>query len=150
MSILNDRLNGYNQALTDNNLNFQEDWLVIDERLQNRKVEGGYSVFKELLDKDIHPEAVLGVADTVIYGAMKAAYDFGFKIPEDISFMGNNDIYLSEYLMPALTTIKWPKKEMGRIAIKLLIDLINGKRIKEKKIILKTEIIERATVKYRD
>jgi len=150
MGTLEDRLNGYKQALTDNGLNFQKDWLVIDKKLQNQKVEGGYSVFKELLEKNIHPEAVLGVADTVIYGAMKAAYDLGLKIPEDISFMGNNDIYLSEYQMPALTTIKWPKKEMGRMAIKLLIDLINGKRIEEKKIILKTEIIERATVKYRD
>ena len=149
MRTLEDRLSGYKKALADNKIKLEKDWLIIDERLQNNKVEGGYEVFYKLLKKNKLPDAVFGVADTVIYGAMKAAYDSGYKIPEDISFIGNNDIYLSKYLMPELATIKWQKKEMGRKAIELLFDLINKKSIKNKKYIFKTEIIGRKTVKFK-
>jgi len=77
---------------------------------------------------------------------MKAAIEKGYKIPEDISFLGYENIFLSAFTNPPLTTIKHPKKEMGRVAMKLLLDLMSNKRIKEKRIFLETSLIERSTV----
>ena len=150
MATLEDRLRGYKQALNDNNIKLQDDWVKVDQRLQNSKVQGGYEVFEELLKNGDKPDAVFGVADTVIYGAMKAAYDNGLRIPEDISFMGNNDIYISKYIMPELATIRWKKRKMGEKAFEILFDLINKKKIRKKKYIFETEIIERKTIKIRN
>jgi DNA-binding LacI/PurR family transcriptional regulator len=93
------------------------------------------------------PAAVFASSDYFTFGAIKAVFDNGFKVPDDISFMGFDNIHLSAYIYPSLTTIKQPKKHMGRVAMQLMLDLINGKRLKSKKIILETTLIERDTVK---
>ena len=78
---------------------------------------------------------------------MNAAVEKGFKIPDDISFMGNGNSTFAQFSNPPLTTIKQNKKKMGTTAMEMLVDLIENKEVSSKKIILDTEIIERATVK---
>jgi len=76
---------------------------------------------------------------------MKALKEFGYRIPEDISVMGFNNEIICAFSDPTLTTVKQPKKLMGETAANLLLDIIEGKKIENKNIILQTEIIERSS-----
>jgi len=149
MKILNERLDGYKEALKRNNLKVRESNILIDSRLRTRKVEAGYEIMKEIINKGKIPTAVLSSADSIIYGAIKATQDLNLKVPDDISFIGGSDFYLNRFLNPALTTVPKPAKELGKVAMQLLINLISGKKVRKKKIILDTNLVERDSVKDR-
>ena len=84
--------------------------------------EEGYQGMKNILSKDNIPTAVFCANDITAIGAMKAIREFEYKIPEDISVIGIDDIEISEYLKPSLTTIHVPKMDLGKVAVKILID----------------------------
>jgi len=102
-----------------------------------------------ILKKGIRPGAVMASADPIIWGAIKAALDHGLNIPDDISFVGYNNDYLSCFIYPSLTSVNQPKMAMGRIAMQLLIDIMEGRKPKNRQILLKTRLIERDTVRIR-
>jgi LacI family transcriptional regulator len=60
-------------------------------------------------------------------GALRAARERGLTVPRDISVVGLDDLYLSSYTDPPLTTVQQPKQEMGRLAAQMLLELISGK-----------------------
>ena len=80
---------------------------------------------------------------------MKALLEKGVGIPEDISVMGFDDAPLSRYMTPGLTTIRQPRFEIGYSAGNLIVNRISGveKSKVKRKILLKTELIERDSVK---
>jgi LacI family transcriptional regulator len=149
MGTLRDRFEGYKKALIDNDIKFDKNKVFIDKSLQTTRAEGGYEIMSNILKSGHKPQAVISTSDSIVIGAMKATIDLGYKIPEDISFMGNNNSYLSKFMNPSLTTIRQPKKDLGRIAMKLLIDLINGNEPEKKRVFLETSIIERESVGIR-
>jgi DNA-binding LacI/PurR family transcriptional regulator len=100
----------------------------------------------KILEKN-KPGAVFAPSDSIVFGAMNAAIERGFRIPDDISFMGNGNSTFAQFSNPPLTTIKQNKKEMGTTAMDMLIDLIENKPVPSRKIILDTEIIERSSVR---
>jgi len=142
-----DRLKAYKDCLKDNKIKFDDTKVFIDKRLEIKKTEVGYEIMSEILESIKMPAAVLGTSDLMIIGAMKAVTKKGLSIPEDISFLGYDNIYLCDYVNPPLTTIKQPKKNMGKLAFELMAKLLSGKRIKKKRIILDTDLIIRDTVK---
>lgn len=142
-----DRLNAYQDCLLANNIKLDKNKIIIDKELEINKTQRGYEIMKERLEKIKMPAAVFATSDLIIIGAMKAVIEKGYKIPDDVSFLGYENIFLSEFTNPPLTTIKHPKKNIGRTAAKLLLQLISGKRIKEKRVFLDTVLIKRFTVK---
>jgi len=147
MGTLKDRLNGYREALIDSGIGVNEAKVMINKEFQTKKTQMGYMIMSRLLSKIKIPAAVFATSDLIAFGAMRASLEFGFKVPDEISFLGYDNIFLSEFMNPPLTTIKQPKKNMGRVAMQLLIDLIMDKKVKQKRILLNTKLIERATVK---
>ena len=147
LGIIEDRLNAYKDCLKDNSIKLDESKIFIDERLEINKTKIGYEIMSKIVKNIKIPAVVFGTSDLMIIGAMKAAIENNFAIPGDISFLGYDNIFLCEYTNPPLSTIKQPKRYMGRIALKLLIDLISGKRIKEKRIFLEATLIKRSTVR---
>jgi len=69
------------------------------------------------------------------------------KVPDDVSVIGFDNIMFDDYISPPLTTVKQPKKMMGIIGVNLLLDIIEGKDIENKRIVLPTEIIKRHSFK---
>ena len=68
--------------------------------------------------KEKLPTAFFADNDMIALGAMKALQEMGYKIPEDVSVVGFDDLPFSEISNPALTTLRVPKQEMGRLAAK--------------------------------
>jgi len=109
--------------------------------------ESGYSLTKKL--RKI-PDAIIGGNDLVAFGAIEALEEMGYRVPEDVSVAGFDDMFFSKYYKPALTTVRQPIYDMGKMAGKVLFSLMNGKRLKKETIILETEIVIRESTKPRE
>lgn len=132
----------YKREVLEINANIPREWVQTtaeDER-------SAYECMKRIVGEGHIPTAVFCAGDIYAVGAMKSAADQGYKIPGDISFMGIDDILISPYTAPPLTTINIDKKEMGNTSIDLLFKMIRGEKTKSVKI--KTyRLIERGSVK---
>lgn len=86
--------------------------------------ESGYQMMSELLAKGDLPTAVFAASDPIAIGARKALADNGLHVPEDISLVGFDDISLSSYANPPLTTVHAPAYEMGQYGAILVYHLL--------------------------
>ena len=83
-------------------------------------VEGGKAAMERIFASGARPTAVVGSNDLTAIGAMGAIFDRGLRIPEDISVIGFDDIQLSAYTMPPLTTVALPRVEIANAAFRAL------------------------------
>jgi len=88
---------------------------------------GGVNGMRRLLELEPHPTAVLASNDLIAIGALHVAAEMGYRIPEDISIMGIDDIYAASVTIPPLTTVRKQKYELGCQAARLLLDRIQSK-----------------------
>jgi LacI family transcriptional regulator len=132
-----DRRAGYVKALKDRGLDF-DDELIVEADFTEL---GGYYAMQRLLPK--HPDAVFAVSDIMAYGAMRAAKQANLRIPQDIAFIGFDDIPLPNTPEPSLTTVRQPVVRFGAEAVELLIDLIENGTQPPRRIIMDTELIVR-------
>lgn len=140
------RYTGYCNGLKKNKIQYNPKFVIIDESIRLREIEGTYTVVKKFLEKGYVPTAFITIADFLAYGLIKALKEEGYKIPSDISVVGFDNIVFSNFVDPPLTTVKQPKKLMGSKAMSLLLDIVEGKKIKNKNIVLPTQIVERESV----
>jgi LacI family transcriptional regulator len=137
------RYEGYCRALENNNLKYNPDFVIIDEQPRLDELKGTYNIVRTKINAKRMPTAIVTLADFLALGVMKALKEFGLAVPDDVSVMGFNNEIICEFSDPTLTTVKQPKKLMGKTAANLLIDIIEGKKIESNRIILTTEVIER-------
>lgn len=119
------RYDGYQDTLNKHQIPLNKDYIVNVELSTANGFIGMNHMIKRL-GKEKLPTAIFCANDLVAIGAMKAIHKEGLRIPEDISVIGLDDIELSEYVTPGLTTIKVPKEELGKFAVKMLIDKIEN------------------------
>jgi LacI family transcriptional regulator len=103
----------------------------------------GYRAAQHLLALPDRPTALLGFNDKAASGALAAAAQLGLRVPEDLSIAGFDDIDLAQATRPMLTTVRQPLQEMGRIAVSLLLRLLNRHRLDALHVELATELIVR-------
>ncbi len=114
---------GYKKALENNDLTVNPTWIqasAYDE-------ESSYVCMENILKSNKIPTAVFCASDVFALTAMKCAKDKGYSLPYDISFFGMDDVRLSRYITPALSTLSIDTDFMGRIAMKSIINIINKK-----------------------
>lgn len=119
--------------------NFEENNIYIGRFLP----EDGYELMKEVLKKEKTPTALFIASDPMAIGAYRALSEEGYKIPEDISIIGFDDIYTSQYLTPALTTVKVYTDFMGKLAVDTLMERIKGEWEVCRKIVVPTKLVIR-------
>lgn len=111
-------------------------------------MNNAYADMVEFLKKNpALPTAFFADNDMIALGAMKALTEYGYKIPQDISIIGFDDIPYSEIASPRLTTIRVPKQEMGQAAARRVIELIRKPTNAKLKIQICTNFIERDSVR---
>lgn len=135
---------GYKRAMMQNNLPIESKYIFTI----GTTTEGAYKDMLEYLDKTSDlPTALFADDDVIALGAMRALQERGYKIPDDISIVGFDNIPFCEISNPRLTTIHVFKQEMGEIAVRRLVDHINlGCKVKAK-IQVCTEFVERESVR---
>lgn len=133
------RLDGYSAALEERGLTVEPSLI----RTGDFTTSGGFREGIELL-KDPHtrPTAIFAGSDLQAMGVYEAARRLSIRIPQDLSVIGFDDLQLSEYMGPALTTIRQPLHDMAASATRMLINAREGKD-GAKRVILPTTLIQR-------
>lgn len=88
--------------------------------------EGGYRAMQTLLTRCRDITAVQCMSDTTAMGAIRAVYDAGLRVPEDISVLGFDGIAVCSYIVPRLSTLCQPAAEIARKSVACLLAQING------------------------
>lgn len=110
---------------------------------ENLYSEDGYKLMKTAISGEKLPTAFFIENDSMAVGALRALHEAKLRVPHDISIVGYNDIAISAFLQPPLTTVKVHMEHMGETAVELLADRLAAKREIAKKIVLPTRLQER-------
>jgi LacI family transcriptional regulator len=134
-----ERRNGYHAALAATGV-------LPDPRLEvesNWQIEPGAVAARTLLDLDPRPTAIFAFNDNMAIGAIQAARARGLRVPEDVSIVGFDDLEEAALVTPALTTVRQPLAEMGRMAVSLLLRLLDKQRVEALRVELATKLVIR-------
>lgn len=122
-----DKLEGFKKTLMEEGLNYQDSHIVEEEN----SIEGGYLAASKLLNQADRPEALFVSSDTMAIGAMEKIKQTGLRIPQDIAVVGFDNLKISGFMEPKLTTVAKPMYRMGLVAARLLFDLMEEDEQKE-------------------
>jgi len=141
-----ERVEGFYKAMDEAGLMVRSDWVIAGDY----DCEGGVQAMVGLSEMEKQPGALFVCNDMMALGVLSEASRQGLRVPEDLSVIGYDDIYLARYASPPLSTIKQPKTELAAMAVDTLIDRLDSKRAEGKMIIIEPELIERASVRRID
>ncbi len=136
-----DRLAGYREAIA-------EAGQTPDPALEVRAdftQEGGADAMRSLLAARPDIDAVFTASDLMAAGALAVLEAAGRRVPEDVAVVGYDDSPIASTVRPRLTSVRQPIEEMGQETARLLIDLVEGPDSVPRRVILATELIERAS-----
>jgi HD-GYP domain-containing protein (c-di-GMP phosphodiesterase class II)/DNA-binding LacI/PurR family transcriptional regulator len=139
-----ERYSVYKEALHLHQIPLQDELVVKGDFLP----ESGVKAIKTLLDKrKVSFDAIVASNDHMAIGAIEELRKRGIYVPYDVIVTGFDNLNVSAFSIPALTTISQPLYEQGKIASQALLDLISHKKV-EQKIVLPSELIIRDSCSY--
>ena len=137
-----ERIAGCKKAMSDNGLALENLKIIVCDST----MDSCYKITKQIFENKKHLSAIFCWDDKLAIGAMKAVHEKGLKMPQDIALIGYNDIEISKYLFPPLTTIRQATFKIGTTASKILLErLETGKSLNYKQIIFEPKLIARET-----
>jgi DNA-binding LacI/PurR family transcriptional regulator len=141
LSIAQERLRGYRDALDQAGLPYDQRMVVHGGLDDTDGVVG----FSKLLSSGIKPDAIFAVNDPVATGAFLTMKEHGLTVPRDLALVGFSNNAISSLLDPPLTTVSQPSIEMGKVAVKLLLEQIeqDGGKFAPRTVTLDTKLIIR-------
>ncbi|NRY51446.1 LacI family DNA-binding transcriptional regulator [Clostridium beijerinckii] len=137
------RKRGYIRALEDNNIPINEEYILSGRY----DLKSGYENMKKLLKLENVPTAVFCANDDIGVGAMKAIFEAGLKVPEDISIIGFDDSNFCNYVTPPLTSVRKDSLAMSEYGGKNLLNLIKNKEVDKEKVYIQSQLVVRKSVK---
>ena len=141
------RLDGYYEALQAHDIAINPNLVYqTTNEVGHFSMENGYRTTKRLIESGEEFTAVYAMADVLAIGAIRALLESGLRVPEDVSVAGYDGIDVSGYISPSLTTIRQPVEDMAKNTVKLLFDIIAGKK-EHQHITFAGELLERESTK---
>lgn len=134
------RFKGFQQALKEANLPFQEDFVFEGK---DSSFENGYRIGKNILQAELPITAIFAAADILALGIIKALTEGKKRVPTDFSIIGYDDLLVSRYASPSLTTISQDVFKKGVISTETLISAIEKKVTEVKTLSLPVELVIR-------
>ncbi|MBF7073857.1 LacI family DNA-binding transcriptional regulator [Glaciecola sp. MH2013] len=134
-----DRLAGYKQALTEANIEINRNLIIRGDY----RTESGIEAMEKLLRLRHRPTAVFCFSDDMAIGAMNTLREYDYRIPQDISVIGFDDISYSKLMYPKLTTIRQPLEDIGRNCMRVLLEQLRGNKPAQKITELPFELVVR-------
>ncbi|MDQ0090373.1 LacI family transcriptional regulator [Paenibacillus anaericanus] len=135
------RYRGYYATMHAAGLSVNPDWVIDcmwDEAVCIEKVS-------ELCKTNNYPTAFFAASDLMAMAALNGLYSNGIIVPNEVAIIGLSNIEVSKYSNPPLSTIDVPTKEIGMVAVDVLLERINGNDLLPKKVILPTRLVLRNT-----
>lgn len=122
LSLTNDRMKGFLDAHTKHKLTVRSEQIIPT----GFAIEDGNRVANSIIDSGQIPDAIFAANDTSAIGAMQVFKKRGFKIPEDIAFVGFTESKMGAFIDPPLTSVLQPALEIGREAARIVLDQIEN------------------------
>lgn len=141
--VMKKRLLGYQQALDEFHVEFRDEY-VFEGQID---YQSGVELAGKLTEIAPGVTAIVAAADILAIGAVKGLYEAGKTVPEDYSVVGFDDLEISQYLTPGLTTVKQQISLKGQKAVELLLKHIENPSLPKQEEILPLELVERGSVK---
>jgi DNA-binding LacI/PurR family transcriptional regulator len=139
-SVESDRFQGYRRALTQAGVAYDPTWVAQGEPT----MPGGYALTHELLARPgPRPTAIFCTDDLLAIGALRALYEAGLQVPDQMAVVGFDGILLGQFTTPALTTMDQPREQMGRLAAEMLFNLLDGHQPTPREQMLSAELLIR-------
>lgn len=138
---LHQRLEGHQQALAEAGLSFDPTLMVYGDYTRN----SGERATQQLFALPDPPTAIFALNDRMAMGAIRALQVVGFRVPEDVTVVGYDDIPAAADFNPSLTTVKGAARKVGQLAAHMLFKLIDGETVEEKEVILPAELVIRGS-----
>jgi DNA-binding LacI/PurR family transcriptional regulator len=135
------RYEGYRDALSAHGLAFDDSLVAEGTFLQ----ADGEAAMRVLLQRSPRPSAVFVANDPMAIGAMKAVWDAGLRIPEDIAIVGAGNIIHGDMLRVPLTTVTWSRNEMGTRAAELLLQSLADPATPPARVIVQPHLLVRGS-----
>ncbi|REB10104.1 LacI family DNA-binding transcriptional regulator [Sporosarcina sp. BI001-red] len=151
----NEQLKGHEDSIEDLRektfKSYTQDMGIYDDRyvfIGSYSVEDGYNLMKTAIENlgDDLPTAFFISSDVLAIGCLKALHEAGIAIPDRVSLIGINDISVSKYMYPALSTVKVYTEVMGETAVDTLVERLEGRKIC-KKVFIATKLVIRQSVR---
>ena len=139
-------LAGFYDAMQDAGLECRSEWM---QQVVHNIPQPATAAMEKILSCPQRPTAMFCASDTYAANAIRYAKAQGLQVPDDISFMGLDDLVISEYTNPAITTMGLDKIAMGRQAMSTLFQMMNGSSYNSVSL-LPTTLVERSSVKAID
>ncbi|WP_411167552.1 LacI family DNA-binding transcriptional regulator [Clostridium sp. MB05] len=138
------RKNGYLCALKESKINTKEEYMAVG----NFNINSGYDSMNDIINNSKEmPTAVFTAIDRLAFGALKCLREFSYKVPEDISIAGIDDMDMSSMFEPTLTTINYDYYDSGKNAATLILEKINNDSMENRTIVMGYELITRNSTK---
>lgn len=134
-----DRLEGYKLSVLEAGMPFDKG-LVAEGDFSMWSGQGAAHQFFQLQDR---PTAICCFNDEMAIGAIQACKARGLRVPADMSVTGFDDINYAKYSDPGLTTMAQPSEEIGKIALDILVRIIEGEDLSSQRVVLPTQFIIR-------
>ncbi|BCS97045.1 LacI family transcriptional regulator [Desulfoluna limicola] len=138
-----ERLDGFTQAMDRAGLPVNKEWIIAGDF----GCEGGVFAMNKLLALPTRPTALFVCNDMMALGVINVASRAGLSIPGDLSIVGYDDIFISRYMAPPLTTIHQPKAKLGAMAVDTLLDRISRQHEGGTLIRIEPHLVERDSVR---
>lgn len=139
-SVEADRLRGYARALAEAGVAYDPALVLQGEPT----IPGGYALMHDLLARPgPRPTAAFCISDLRAIGALRALYEAGIRVPEELALVGFDGILLGQYTTPSLTTMSQPREEIGRLAAEMLLTLLEGHQPLAGEQVLSAELLVR-------
>lgn len=136
------RYYGYKSALSDNNIELDENLLYFSGLKTKHGYEGTMAILKKAKF-----DAIFCSSDEIAMGSINALRESGIRVPEDVDVIGFDDIYSASIFYPKLTTVIQPMYDMGSVGMRMLIKIINKKELSQLHYVLPYQIIQRDSCK---
>jgi LacI family transcriptional regulator len=133
------RIDGYRSALDRAGIGYDPSLV----RYGDFTHEGGFTRAVELLSGPDRPTAIFAGSDQQAFGVYEAARMRSLRVPQDLSVVGFDDLPVTRWASPPITSVRQPLAEMGSVAARMLGDLIDGKPLASTRVELSTELIVR-------
>jgi DNA-binding LacI/PurR family transcriptional regulator len=119
------RLDAFATGMAVHQPRMKEKWIEEGDH----RIEGGKIAMRRMLTSKVLPTAVIASNDLTAIGAIDEIHEKGLRVPEDISVIGFDDIHMSAFTYPALTTISLPRAQIAQIAFQALFESYDGQQI---------------------
>ncbi len=136
-----ERVSGFKTALEENGIGFNHGRL----RQADLRMESGWRLAYDLFNQPDPPTAIFACNDLMALGVLRAAAESGLRVPHDLSVVGFDNIALSSYTTPPLTTIAQPTDQISMRTIDLLMERIKSKEKDPARELLPAALIVRAS-----